>query len=213
MGTAASVISLIGEGVSIVGYIREGKWEEAASQAAEMVVDAAPLLLGSEVAGPLAGVVILVKAEMQAIHSAAEFTRHCKDAQVREAVENYVVEGLIKHVQPWAAELTANVELMLDGTQPESVQRVAMGKVNEDAENTWKGVVFVAHSYLEPLAHLSGDVYASMGAEAYGVFGEDLSMPSETKDGVNALVVADKVGRLFHGANLMAKYVYEHYRN
>jgi len=212
-GTAASVITLIGEGISLVGYIREGNWEEAAAQAADMAVDAAPLLLGAEIAAPLAGAVILVKAEMQAIHDAAEFIRYCKDEQVREATESYV-KALTQHVQPWAARLAADVEVMLDPTQPAEVQRAAMHEVNKDATNTWQGVEFVAGHYLEPLARVSSVVYASMGAEAYGVFGaENFSMPAETKDGVIALAVVDKVARIFHGANLMAKYVHDHYKN
>ncbi len=211
-GTAASVITLIGEGISLVGYIREGNWEEAAAQAADMAVDAAPLLLGAEVAAPLAGAVILVKAEMQAIHDAAAFIRYCKDEQVREATESYV-KALTEHVQPWAARLAADVEVMLDPSQPAEVQRAAMHEVDKDATNTWHGVEFVAGHYLEPLARVSSVVYASMGADAYNVFGaENFSMPAETKDGVIALAVADKVARIFHGANLMAKYVHDHYK-
>jgi hypothetical protein len=213
LGTAASVISLIGEGISMVDAIRAGNWEEAAAQAADMAVDAAPLILGAEVATPLAGVVILAKAEMQAIHDAAAFIRYCKDEQVREATGNYV-KGLTEHVYPWATKLAADVEVMLDATQPQSVQRAAMDKVNEDATYTWQGVEYVAGTYLGPLAHLAGSAYASMGAEAYEVFGGgNLSMPAETKDGVIALAVMDKVAKIFHGANLMAKYVHEHYTN
>ena len=213
LGTVASVISLIGDGISMVDSIREGDWGEAAVQAADMAVDAAPLVLGAEVAAPLAGAVILVKAEMQAIHDGAAFIRYCKDEQVREATENYV-KGLIDHVHPWAARLAADVEVMLDPTQPGSVQRAAMEKVKEDSRYTWQGVEYVAGTYLEPLARLAGGVYASMGADAYQVFGEEeLSMPAETKDGVNALVVLEKVTKIFHGANLMAKYVHEHYTN
>lgn len=213
MGTVASVISLIGDGISMVDSIREGNWDEAAAQAANMAVDAAPLLLGAEIAAPLAGAVVLVKAEMQAIHDAAAFIRYCKDEQVRVAAGNYI-KGLTDHVYPWGVKLAADVEVMLDPTQPEPVQRVAMDKVNEDATYTWQGVKYVAGTYLGPLAHLAGNVYESMGAEAYEVFGSgDLSMPAETKEGVIALAVADKVAKIFHGANLMAKYVHEYYTN
>jgi hypothetical protein len=213
LGTVASVISLIGAGISMVDSIREGNWEEAAARAADMAVDAAPLVLGAEVAAPLAGTVILVKTEMQAIHDAAAFIRYCKDEQVREATGNYV-KGLTDHVYPWADKLAADVEVMLDPTRPEPVQRAAMDAVDEDARYTWQGVKYVAGTYLEPLARLAGGAYASMGAEAYEVFsGEELSMPAETKDGVIALAVLDKVTRIFHGANLMAKYVHEHYTN
>lgn len=136
---------------------------------------AAPLLLGAEVAAPLAGAVILVKAEMQAIHDAAAFIRYCKDEQVREAAGDFV-KGLTDHVYPWATKLAADVDVMLDPTQPESVQAAAMGMVNEDATYTWQGVKFVAGTYLGPLAQLAGNVYASMGREAYEVFNEgDLS--------------------------------------
>jgi hypothetical protein len=89
-----------------------------------------------------------------------------------------------------------------------------MGSVDEDATNTWTGVRHVVGTYLEPLARLAGAAYASMGAEAYGVFsGGDLSMPAETKEGVIALAVLDKVAKIFHGANLMATYVHENYTN
>jgi hypothetical protein len=213
LGTVASVISLIGDGISLVDSIREGNWEEAAAQAADMAVDAAPLLLGAEVAAPLAGAVVLVKAEMQAIHDAAAFIRYCKDEQVRVATGNFV-KGLTDHVYPWATKLAADVDVMLDPTQPEPVQRAAMDMVNEDATYTWQGVKFVAGTYLGPLAQLAGNVYASMGREAYEVFSEgDLSMPAETKEGVIALAVVDKVAKIFHGANLMAKYVHEYYTN
>jgi hypothetical protein len=213
LGTVASVISLIGDGISLVDSIREGNWEDAAAQAADMAVDAAPLLLGAEVAAPLAGAVILVKAEMQAIHDAAAFIRYCKDEQVREATGDFV-KGLTDHVYPWAAKLAADVDVMLDPTQPESVQRAAMDAVNVDATYTWQGVGFVAGTYLGPLAQLAGDAYANMGREAFEVFNEgNLSMPAETKEGVIALAVVDKVAKIFHGANLMAKYVHEHYTN
>lgn len=212
MGTVASVISLIGDGISLVDSIRAGNWDEAAAQAADMAVDAAPLLLGAEVAAPLAGAVILVKAEMQAIHDAAAFIRYCKDEQVREAAGNFV-KGLTDHVYPWATKLAADVDVMLDPTQPEPVQRAAMDMVNQDATYTWQGVEFVAGSYLGPLAQLAGDAYASMGAEAFEVFNSGLSMPAETREGVIALAVADKVAKILHGANLMAKYVHEHYTN
>lgn len=213
LGTVASVVSLIGDGLSMVDSIRAGNWEEAAGQAADMAVDAAPLVLGAEVAAPLAGAVILVKAEMQAIHDAAAFIRYCKDEQVREATGNYV-KGLTDHVYPWATKLAADVDVMLDPTQPEPVQRAAMDKVSEDATNTWQGVVYVAATYLWPLANLAAGAYASMGAEAYdAISGGDLNMPAETKEGVIAFAVVDKVAKIFHGANLMAKYVHEHYTN
>ena len=213
LGTAASAISLIGDGISMVGSISEGNWEEAAGQAANMAVDAAPLLLGAEVAAPLAGAVILVKAEMQAIHDAAAFIRYCKDEQVREATANYV-KGLTDHVYPWAAKLAADVDVMLDPSQPESVQRAAMGTVNEDAAYTWQGVKYVAGTSFLVLTQLPGGVYASMGTEACGVFGEgNLSMPVETGEGMIALAVVDKVAKIFHGANLMADYVHKYYTN
>ena len=213
LGTVASVISLIGDSISLVDSIRVGNWEEAAAQAADMAVDAAPLLLGAEVAAPLAGAVVLVKAEMQAIHDAAAFIRYCQDEQVREATGDFV-KGLTDHVYPWATKLAANVDVMLDPTQPASVQSAAMDQVNMDAKETWQGVKHVTGTYLEPLARLSPAAYEGMGHEAVAVFNEgDLSMPAETKEGVIALAVVEKVATIFHGANLMAKYVHEHYTN
>ncbi|HET6874911.1 MAG TPA: hypothetical protein VFH70_09045 [Acidimicrobiales bacterium] len=213
LGTAATVIALIGDAISMVDDIRNGKWSEVASDAAEMAVDAAPLLLGAEVAAPLAGVVVLVKAEMEAIHLAAEFSRWCKDEQVREACANYV-QGLTKDVNPWATKLVANVEVMLDASQPEAVQAAAMAQVDKDAKNTWQGVKHVAGVYLEPLAQRAPDVFESMGKEAVAVFTtEELTMPAETADGVIALAVLEKVQKIFHGSNLMAKYVVDHYKN
>lgn len=212
LGTVASVITVIGEGISMLEYVREGKWDEAAAQAANTAVDAAPLLLGAEVAAPLAGVVLLAKAEMQAIHDAAAFIRYCKDEQVREALGEYV-KALTERVYPWAARLTANVEVMLDASLPREVQAAAMDRVNDDAKNTWQNVEFVVGAYLGPLHERAPDVYASMGTEAFGVFSSGLSMPVETKDGMIALTVVDNVAKIMHGANLMAKYVHEHYKN
>jgi hypothetical protein len=213
LGSVASVISLIGDGLSLVDSIREGNWEEAAAQAADMAVDAAPLIFGAEVAAPLAGVVVLVKAEMQAIHDAAAFIRYCQDEQVREATGEFV-KGLTDHVYPWATKLAANVEVMLDSTQPASVQNAAMDQVNRDATDTWQSLEYVTGTYLEPLARLAPEAYESMGYEARAVFNEGaISMPAETKEGVIALAVLDKVATIFHGANLMAKFVHEHYTN
>ena len=90
---------------------------------------------------------MLIKAEMQAIHDAAAFIRYCQDEQVREATGDFV-KGLTDHVYPWATKLAANVDVMLDPTQQESVQRAAMDQVNADAKETWQGVKFVTGTYL-----------------------------------------------------------------
>ena len=89
-----------------------------------------------------------------------------------------------------------------------------MDTVNADATYTLQGVKYVAATSYPALAQLPGGVYASMGAEAYEVFGEgNLSMPVETGEGVIALAVVEKVAKIFHGANLMADYVQKYYTN
>ena len=216
MGTLASVVTLIGDGLALVDSIRAGNWEQAAGQTLDMLADALPLVAGMEIAGPLAAAVIVVKAELQAIHAAAEFILYCKDEQVRQAAGDYV-QALTDHVHPWAVQLAADVEVMLDPTQPESVQRAAMDKVTDAAKNTWLCVEYVGGNQLERLDQQAHSAYESMGADAYDAFrefgGSTLSMPVETQDGVIALSVVDRVAKIFHGANLMAEYVHAHYTN
>ncbi|MCA1648114.1 MAG: hypothetical protein LC797_22535 [Chloroflexi bacterium] len=70
--------------------------------------------LGAAGSAPLPGAItITVKAELEAIHLAAEFIRWCKDETVREAAERFInaCSVVAKNV---AFDFVADVELLLD---------------------------------------------------------------------------------------------------
>jgi hypothetical protein len=211
MATAASVLALISDGLSLIDAISKGDWDAALSATADIGTDVAPLVFGADVAAPLAGAVIVIKADLEAFHLAAEFIRYCKDEEAREAASNFV-KALSDHVYPWAQRLTADVEVMLDSTVAAQVQQAAQSQVSSEAKNTWDAVKWTVANYLEPLQEQGAALYRSLGSDAIGAL-DDLTMPAETKDGVIELAVVDKVAKIFHGANLMCEFVHETYTN
>ena len=208
IGTAASYAAVIADGVKLISALSDGDYDEALKAGGDMLVDAAPLLLGEDVAGPLAVVVVLVKAELEAWKLAAAFIRWCKDETVRQAAESFVKQCDII-AKGGAYGLVADCTLLLNASSA-SVQAIALKKANQEAANVSKGIralsTHVTSKSKDAIGGYPG-VVASLGRPAIAAMG----VTFDENDGV--LLVATQIADVFHGANEMAKYVKAHYTN
>jgi hypothetical protein len=208
IGTAASYAAVIADGVKLVSALSRGDYDEALKAGSDMAIDAAPLLLGEDVAGPLAVVVVVVKSELEVWKLAAEFIRWCKDETVRQAAESFVKQCDVI-AKGAAIGLVADCTLLLNASSA-SVQAIALKKANQEAANVSKGIRALAtHVTSKGKDAIGGypDVVASLGRPAIAAMG----VVFDENDGV--LLVANQIADVFHGANEMAKYVKAHYTN
>ena len=206
IGTAASYAAVIADGVKLVSALSRGDYDEAVKAGTDMAIDAAPLLLGADVAGPLAVVVVVVKAELEVWKLAAEFIRYCKDETVRQAAESFVKQCDVI-AKGAAVGLVADCTLLLNASSA-SVQAIALKKANQEAANVSKGLRALSSHLTSKSKDAIGGyplVVASLGRPAIAAMG----VIFDENDGV--LLVATQIADVFHGANAMAKYVKEHY--
>ena len=205
LGTAASYAAVIADGIKLVSAIRDGDYNEALKAGSDLAIDSAPLLLGADVAAPLAAVVVVIKAELEVFKLAAAFIRYCKDEMVRQAAADFI--GQCNVIASVARGLVADCEL-LTGASSAGVQEIAMKKASEEASQVSKGIDALA-------SHLGS--HASNAIGAYPTVVASLGRPAiaamQDQQPDDLLSVADRVAAVFKGANAMAKYVKESYTN
>jgi hypothetical protein len=212
LATGATVAALIGDGLALLDAIRNGDWEGAVGATANIGVDAAPLALGEDVAGPLALIVVGAKVEMGLLHEWAEIIRAINDEKVRTAAGDFV-GGMTDHVYPWATRLISNVEVMLDPSLDTKVQQAAQAQVAGAAKGTWDAVKWVVQTFLGPIEKYD-DVYDSLGKDALGALDvNSFDMPVQIGDLLIPQQVIDRVQKIFHGTNLMGAYVRDNYKH
>lgn len=212
LSAAATVATLISDGLSLLDDIRNGNWEGAVGDTANIGVDAAPLALGEDVAGPLALIVVGAKVEMGLLHEWAEIIRAINDEKVRTAAVDFV-DGMTGQVYPWAQRLVGNAESMLDASLDAEVQRAAQSQVAGDAKGTWDAVKWVVQTFLGPLEQYD-DVYNALGQDAIAALDvNSFEMPVEVGDLLIPQQVIERVQKIFHGTNLMGAYVRDNYKH
>lgn len=205
---AGSYAAVIADYVKLITAIANRDYGEIASSAANLAVDAAPLLLGQEVAGPLAVITVVVQAELAAISMAAAFIRWCKDETVREAALDFI-NDCNKVAKGGAISLVADCKLLLGEANP-SVQAIALEQANREAAAVSRGLRALASHVTATAPDAIGHyplVVASLGTPAL----QAMTVVFDENDGV--LMVAQQIADVFHGANEMAKFVKSHYTN
>jgi hypothetical protein len=207
IGKAASYAAVIADGIKMVTALRDGDYAEALKAGKDLAIDAAPLLLGEEVAGPLSVTVVVIQAELEAFHLAAEFIRWCKDEMVREAAEDFVKQCDII-AKGGAYDLVAECQILLDYDKA-SLHDRTMRSATRHAAYVSKGIQALS-SHLGDSKHSIGGypgVVRSLGRAALAAMG----VVFDENDGV--LLVAQQIADVFHGANQMARYVKATYTN
>jgi len=206
IGKAASYAAVIADGFKLVSAVYHGDWSKALSAGKDLAFDAAPLLLGAEVAGPLTVVVGVVQAELEAIRLAAGILRSAKVATVSLAALDFVEQCNV--VAKPARSLVADCDLMLDESKPPGVREVAERKANGQAAT-------VSNAIRELSSHVSRKSKDAIGGhpELVEALGREAIAAMNLDWGDNALLVRNQIQDVFHGANQMARFVGEKYKN
>jgi hypothetical protein len=209
VGNVATVISIASNYAKFVKAIWERKWEDALSSGAELGLDVAGAALaesaGAAGGAMLAGTVVIVKAQLEAVHLAAEFIRWCKDETVRQAAAEFVklATNLAKY---YAWDLVADVEILLDPDKA-GVHAVASQQMEIHAKKVAKGM-------RELNDHATATVPTAIGghppvAAALGTAARQaLAMPMD--DGMS---LVQQLEYVFKGVDSMARFVKDNYKN
>lgn len=201
----ASILSVLNDYKNLVTAIANRDFDAAMSAAADLAVDGAPLVFGGALAAPLAASVVVVKAQLEAIHLAAAFIRWCKDETVRLAALDFV-EDCTKLAKSSAYDLVADAEIILDPTKS-AVHHIAEQQLIREGKRVATGLAAIA-------SHVQSTEKTSIGgyARVRDALGKDalnaLWMPHE-----EPLIAADQVAAVFKGANQMATFVKHNYKN
>jgi hypothetical protein len=200
-GKALGVVGVLADAIRAFKAALDGNWGDAVKNAASAGMGVLGAL-GAEGGGPmLLAITITMKAEMEAIHLAAEFTRWCKEETVRVAATDFVnaCQVVARNV---AYDFAADVDLML-GSGNAAVSQMAAQQMMARAGKMQSGL-----AYLRSRAGLSKDkwpgLYTAMSAQAV----QALTNPFNPED---PLSLAQQMSAIFEGANAMAAYVKQHY--
>jgi len=208
ISAAAGYAAVIADGVRLVAALRDGDWSAAGDAAVDIVEDAAPLVFGEDIAGPLAIAIIAVKADIEAIHLGAAAIRYFKDERVRQAAAGFIAE-CDRIGQGGAKQLVADCLLLINATNPK-VQQVALTQANREAATVSKAIRALSSQVTSKSLDLIGGyppVVKALGSAAISA----MAVTFDEKDG--ALLVAQQIDDVFKGANAMAAYVLEHYKH
>jgi hypothetical protein len=200
-GKVLGVVGVLADAIRAFKAALDGDWDEAVKNAASAGMGVLGAL-GVEGGGPLlAGITVVMKAEIEAIHLAAEFTRWCKEETVREAASGFVDACNVVATNV-AYDFVADMDLMLMSGNA-AVSQMAGQQMMARAGKMNQGLAF-----LRARAELSQKKWpglmATMGAQAQ----QALRNPFNPED---PLSLAQQMSAIFEGANAMAKYVKEQF--
>jgi hypothetical protein len=201
LGKVLGMVGVLADAIRAFKAALDGDWEGALKNAASAGMGVLGAL-GVEGGGPLlAGITITIKAEIEAIHLAAEFTRWCKEETVRVAASSFI-DACSLVARNVAYDFVADVDLMLTSgnaavSQMAGQQMMArVGKMNQ-------GLAYLRARAAMSQAKWPG-LFATMDAQAQRA----LTNPFNPDD---PLSLAQELSTIFEGANAMATYVKEHY--
>jgi hypothetical protein len=206
-GNVATVISIAANYLKFVKAIWERKWDDVLSSGAELGLDIAGATIGGGAAGAavIAGSVIVVKAQLEAVHLAAEFIRYCKDETVRQAADRFV--KLATNLAKWYAwDLVADVEILLDPDKA-GVHAVTSQQMEIHARKVAKGMRDLNEDVTATVPTVIGGhpkVKLALGSEAL----QALALPMD--DGMS---LVQQLESIFSGVDKMAHFVKDNYKN
>jgi hypothetical protein len=202
VGKVLGFIGVVADAIRAIKAAINGDWEEAAKSAASAGMGVLGAL-GAEGSGAMLGAItITIKAEIEAIHLAAEFIRWCKEETVREAAGNFV-DACSRVAKNVAFDFVADIDLALGGGNGQ-IATMAEGQINARAK-----AMSNAMTWLGQVAGRSEEKWPGMMSKLGPAAEHALSNPLDTPG--DPLTVAQQVREVFAGANLMATYVKEHY--
>ncbi len=201
LGKVLGMVGVLADAIRAFKAALDGDWDEALKNAASAGMGVLGAL-GVEGGGPLlAGITITMKAEIEAIHLAAEFTRWCKEETVRVAASGFI-DACSLVARNVAFDFMADLDLMLTSgnaavSQMAGQQMMArVGKMNQ-------GLAYLRARAVVSQTKWPG-LYATLGSQAQRA----LTNPFNPED---PLSLAQQLSTIFEGANAMATYVKEHY--
>jgi hypothetical protein len=160
---------------------------------------------GAAGAAVIAGSVIVVKAQLEAVHLAAEFIRYCKDETVRQAADRFV--KLATNLAKWYAwDLVADVEILLDPDKA-GVHAVTSQQMEIHARKVAKGMRDLNDDVTATVPTVIGGhpkVKLALGSEAL----QALALPMD--DGMS---LVQQLESIFSGVDKMAHFVKDNYKN
>lgn len=208
VGDAATALSIAANYAKLFRAVWERDWDEALASGADLGLDIAGVAIGGGAAGAavMAGSVIVVKAQLEAIHLAAEFIRWCKDETVRLAAGRFVDVASAAAKGP-AWDMVANAEILLDGSKA-AIHEVASKEIERSAAAVAKYFT-VLSSHIEPTTNKKylgahRGVVLALGEEAR----KALRDPDPT-----VLGMTDQLDVVFKGVDAMARHVKAVYTN
>jgi hypothetical protein len=201
-GKVLGMIGVFADALRAFKAAWNGDWEEALKNAANAGMGVLGAL-GAEGSAPLLGAItITVKAELEAIHLAAEFIRWCKDETVREAAEKFIdaCSVVAKNV---AFDFVADVELMLSADSAD-IRDMAAKQLTGHAARMKQSLEYLGAQMALSEKKWPGLV-PSLGAAAAHALSNPIDAPNEP------LTMAEQIRDVFAGANAMAEYVKKNY--
>lgn len=199
----ATVISVVISAIKVVDLLRQGKWGEALREAGSTAVT----LAVAEIAGGggsalVGGIMVMVAAEIQAIHGAADMMRWCEKTNAREAAWSFV-NVCTQSANMFAKDLIADAQLLANTTNP--TERATIEKNLASYTTYWM-------RDMQALATQLHDTRASqLGGQpalqaALGMFAVSTLQSPDSWSG-SWQHTATQIQIIFAGARAMAEYV------
>jgi len=201
LGKVLGMVGVLADAIRAFKAALDGDWDEALKNAASAGMGVLGAL-GVEGGGPLlAGITITIKAEIEAIHLAAEFTRWCKEETVRVAASSFI-DACSLVARNVAYDFIADVDLMLTSGNA-AVSQMAAQQMMARVGKMQQGLAYLRARAALSQAKWPG-LYATLGSQGL----QALTNPFNPED---PLSLAQQLSAIFEGANAMATYVKEHF--
>ena len=202
------VISIVVSAIKVIDLISQGKWAEAAQEAAE----ASATLLASFATGlagtaMIAGIAVILAAEAEGLHGAAEMIRYCRETNVRMAASDFI-GTCVEAARNEAQDFVTDVKLLEDPAN--AGQRDIIEKKIRSYVPYWVRHVGDLADQLNntrPMK-LGGQppLQAALGPMAVSLLRSPSIYATNQWD-----QTAQHIRLIFHGANAMAAYVVKTY--
>jgi hypothetical protein len=201
VGKVLGMVGVLADAIRAFKAAFSGDWEEALKSAANAGMGLLGAL-GVEGSGALLGAItITIKAEIEAMHLAAEFIRWCKEETVRQAAGRFV-ESCSTVAHNVAFNFIADVDLAIGGGASGQISDMAATQLTSHAKAMSDAIKWLGQEAARGSEKWPG-MTSALGPAAVHALSNPLDAPNDP------LTVAQQVREIFAGANAMAKYVRE----
>lgn len=202
VGKVLGMVGVFADAIRTFKAAWDGDWDAVARNLASTEMGLLGTFAAEGSAPLLGGITITIKAEIEAIHLAAEFIRWCAQETVRVAASRFIdaCSLVAKNV---AYDFVADVDLLLSSGNPE-ISRMAAQQITVHTAKMTQAL-----HYLSAQASISEAQWPGLLGTLGGAAQHALSNPIDMPD--DALTTAEQMRDIFAGANAMATYVKAHY--